>query len=249
LVTEAKNGKPYDASSANRKIRTLRHCARWIHRHRAFAGGNPFTDVYEFATDEPDWKGLSRIERLRLLAAAERLLTLKSRGNQQPLRDHAIFLLLLHTGLRVSELVNLNLDQYTGKDLKNVRRKGRKETKRLPVPSDARTALDAYIEQERGHTPGPLFCSRTARRISRQQIDRVMKDIAGQANAKLPQEEHIQLHAHKLRHTALKTLTDKNGGDLRKVLRVSGHTGIKHLVRYVQATYDEVADSMENMYR
>ena len=41
------------------------------------------------------------------------------------LRDHAIFLVLLHTALRISELLTLDLDQYRGKHLLNVKRKGR----------------------------------------------------------------------------------------------------------------------------
>ena len=65
--------------------------------------------------DEPEWKGLTDIEVTRLKAAAEQLIHLKRRRNQHPIQNHAIFHTLLRTGLRVSELLRLDLDQYEGK--------------------------------------------------------------------------------------------------------------------------------------
>ena len=112
-------------------LATLRHCANWIHFHRPFLAGNPCERVNDLRTEAPEWKGLKDIEVTRLKAAAEQLLHVKRRRNQNPLRDYAILLVLLHTGLRISELLSLELDQYQGKHFVNVRRKGKSVTRKV----------------------------------------------------------------------------------------------------------------------
>jgi site-specific recombinase XerD len=81
----------------------------------------------------------------RLRAAAEQLLRLRTGRNQHPLRDHAIFLVLLHTGLRVSELLELDIKQYREKHFTEVKRKGAKVTARVFLPKEAKEALDGYM--------------------------------------------------------------------------------------------------------
>jgi hypothetical protein len=46
------------ATTINRVLATLRHCARWIHRHRPFPAGDPCQGIAELTIDEPEWKGL-----------------------------------------------------------------------------------------------------------------------------------------------------------------------------------------------
>ena len=99
-------------TTINRTLATLRHCASWVHRQRPFLAGNPTERIAGIAIDDPEWKGLSDMELTRLKAAAEQLIHVKRRRNQQPIRDFAIFHVLLRTGLRVSELLRLDLDQY-----------------------------------------------------------------------------------------------------------------------------------------
>ena len=109
----------------NRRLQTLRHAAKWIQRQREFLAGNPTERIPDLVQDDPEWKGLSEIEVTRLRSAAEQLLHLQRRKNQQPLRTYALFMVLLQTGLRVSELLALELKQYQGKHFLNVRRKGK----------------------------------------------------------------------------------------------------------------------------
>ena len=85
---------------------------------------------------------------------AEQLIRLKLRKNQQPLKSSAVLLVLLGTGLRVSELLECDLKQYQGKHLVNVKRKGRKVSR--SVFPNTHKALDRYIEHERGMNGGPL---------------------------------------------------------------------------------------------
>src|SRR5262245_19454471 len=114
------------ATTVKRILATIRHAVSWIHRKRPFLAGNPTDRITEFRVDDPVWKGLTDQEVTGLRCAAEQLLHLKGRLDQNPLRDYAIFLVLLHTGLRVSELLSLGLDQYQGKHFQSVKRKGKK---------------------------------------------------------------------------------------------------------------------------
>jgi hypothetical protein len=61
---------------------------------------------------EPKWRGLKRVEQLRLLNAAQTLRMRKGWGSDQGLRNHALTATLLGTGLRVSGLLAIDVAQY-----------------------------------------------------------------------------------------------------------------------------------------
>ena len=233
-------------TSINRVLATLRHCANWIHRHRPFLAGNPCHRVNDLHTEAPEWKGLKDLEVTRLKAAAEQLLQLKRRRNQDPLRDYAIFLVLLHTGLRISELLALELDRYQGKHFINVKRKGKSVTRKVFLAQDAREMLDRYLDQSRGSQPGPLFCSRSGRRLARQNVDEALKAIASQANTRLPAEQHIHLSAHILRHTMLRKAAEKYG--VQYAMELAGHTSSRYIWRYVQPSSEEKEAALEELF-
>ena len=218
-------------STINRVLATLKHSARWIEAQRPFLAGNPTRRVKNLAVEEPEWKGLRDIDVMRLQSAAEELCRLSMRRDQQPLRAYAVLILLLHTGLRLSEVLSLELDQYRRKHLAGVVRNG-KEVSHVLVPSVAREILDRYVNQVRGRKPGPLFSTRTGHPLSRQKVHDAMQAIACHANSTLPADEHIHFSARLLRHTFLRRLAEKHG--VQHALEVSGHTSDKYIRRYIQ---------------
>jgi integrase/recombinase XerD len=230
----------------NRALATLRHCARWIHRRRPFLAGNPTERVADLNVDDPEWKGLRDIDITRLKAAAEQLVHVKRRRNQHPRRDRAIFQILLRTGLRVSELLSLDLNQYEGKHFLNVKRKGRKVTRAVFIASEAREALDAYLDAERGRDPGPLFRSRSAGRLARQNVDTALKAIAAQVNVRLSDNDKINLHAHVLRHTCLRRAAEKHG--VQYAMELSGQSSERYIWRYVQPSSQEKEAALEELF-
>jgi len=219
--------KKRSPTTVNRALATIRHCARWINFRRPFMAGNPTERIADIAVDDPEWKGLTDIEITRLKAAAEQLVHLKRRKNQHPVRDWAIFQVLLRTGLRVSELLRLDLDQYQGKHFSNVRRKGRKVTRAVFIAGEAREALDAYLDKVRDRQPGPLFCSRSGKRLARQNVDSALKAIAAQADTRLPDDQKINLHAHVLRHTCLRRAAEKHG--VQYAMELSGQSSERYI--------------------
>ena len=232
-------------STINRVLATLKHAAKWIHRNRPFLAGNPCARIGELQTEAPEWKGLTDVEITRLRSAAEQRLHLKRRRTEQPLRDFAVFMVLLHTALRISELLALRLDQFEGKHFLNVKRKGRIVSRKVFVAKDAREVLDRYLEEERSAKSLFLFCTSTGKPIDRQAVDRNLKRIAAQANAHLPPEEHMKLSAHVLRHTLLRKAANKHGVHYAKEL--SGHASDRYIWRYVQPSDEEKERAVEEL--
>jgi len=155
-------------------------------------------------------------------------------------------LVLLGTALRVSELAALDIEQYEGKNFLRVRRKGNNVTERVFVPQDAREAIDAYIDAVRGRGEGALVQSKTGKRLAIQNIAGALKRIAKQANAKIPDDEAIDLSPHDLRHTALRKMAEKKG--IRYAQQMAGHASSHYIWRYVQPSGDEMEEAVEQLY-
>ncbi|MBX9625552.1 MAG: tyrosine-type recombinase/integrase [Gemmataceae bacterium] len=231
-------------TTVNRMLATLRHCAGWVHHRRPFLAGDPCDGVRELVTTEPAWKGLSDVAVMRLRSAAEQLVHLKARRNQHPLRDRAIFLVLLHTGLRVSELLSLDRVQYRGRSFHDVKRKGKVRTAKVFVPPEAREALDAYLAAAEDR--GPLFPSRAGVRLARQHVDRLLKQLVAQANSRLPATEQIRLSPHVLRHTFLRKVTQKHGVEF--AMEAAGHASSKYIWRYVRPSEEQKEAALEDLF-
>jgi integrase/recombinase XerD len=91
------------------------------------------------------------VDQIRLLAAAETLRLRPGRGTNQGLRDYALMATLLGTGLRVSELLRIEKDQYNGKGFTNVLRKGGHVQKFIPVQKSHRVVLDEWLHERGDH--------------------------------------------------------------------------------------------------
>jgi integrase/recombinase XerD len=245
LEHEGNEGRGYAPTSVNRTMATLRRAARWIQARRPFLAGDPFERVSDLVVTLPQAKGLTKLQRSRVLAAADKLCALQTRGNQQPRRKRALLVVLLETGMRISETLRLTLDQYDGKYFRSVKRKGKRRDD-VYVSPEARAALADYFKQERGKELGPLFMSRGGEAMLRKDADRYLKQIAAMANANVPPEERVNLHAHLMRHTALKQAEAKYGRAFAQ--KKSGNVGMQHIERYVQPADSDYEDAMDNLY-
>jgi integrase/recombinase XerD len=241
-----RTGRKLAPSTINRVFATLRTAAKWIHGHSPFPAGNPMERIADFTTPEPSWQGLTDLQMVRMKAAADQLLTSCTAANQWPRRDFALFHVLYVTAMRVSELVELDVDQYNGRYLTNVQRKGKTVTPKIFLVKAVRGYLDHYIEQERGDEPGPLFQTRTRKRFSIQHVDYVLKKLAGQANATLPAKEHIDVHPHILRHTMLRKVREEKG--VEYAIEYAGHVSEKYIRRYTMPSEEETESALEELF-
>ena len=245
LENEANGGKGYAPTSVNRTMATLRRAARWIGGKRPFLAGDPFERISDLVTTAPPAKGLSKLQRGRVLAAADKLCALQTQANQQPRRKRALLIVLLETGMRISETLRLTQDQYDGKYFRNVKRKGKRRDDVYLSP-EGRAALVDYFENERGKELGTIFQSRGGEPMLRKDADRYLKQIAAMANANVPEDERVNLHAHLMRHTALKQAEQKFGRAFAQ--KKSGNVGMQHIERYVQPSTESYEEAMDNLY-
>jgi site-specific recombinase XerD len=147
-------------------------------------------------------------------------------------RDEAIFELFYSTGIRLSELVALdvkNLDPIS--ETVRVFGKGAKE-RICPVGTPALEAVSRYRSQAEVHA-GPLFINKSRRRLSARSVWLSMKKYLRAAG--LPAD----LSPHKLRHTFATHLLD-NGADLRSVQTLLGHSSLSTTQIYTHVTAERL---------
>lgn len=138
-------------------------------------------------------------------------------------RDYCILLLFMSCGLRVSELVGINLNDLS-QDSIRVHGKGNKDRLVFITP-EVREAIDDYLlvrsekEIEEGHE-NALFISRDACRISVRGVQKMVEK-----NLKKAGLDTTRISTHKLRHTAA-TLMLQNGVDVRTLQDVLGHESL-----------------------
>ncbi len=163
------------------------------------------------------------------------------RKRRARLRDRALIELLYGAGIRVGELVALDVrdvDLHRG-DVR-VMGKGGKE-RVIPLPSAARTALAAWLDERRrpGVLGEPLF---TALRPRREDAPRrlgardVRRLLAGRARAGGIQD-HV--HPHKLRHSYATHLLDM-GADLREIQELLGHASLSTTQKYTAVSVEHL---------
>jgi len=158
----------------------------------------------------------------------------KDESVPHPKRDLAMLELLYGSGLRVSELVGLDLQDIDHADRwLRVRGKGRKE-RQVPFPGKAAEALRAYL-MKRHAQPGEtgVFVNHQGRRISTRGVAKIVKyyarTIAGDA----------EIHPHSFRH-AFATHLLGDGADLRAIQELLGHARLSTTQKYTQLSLTEL---------
>jgi integrase/recombinase XerD len=225
---------------------TVRHFARWLHRKfpALFPLGCPTEGVKPPAEPSADWKALSRLEELRLLSAVQKLRVHRGTGTDQSLRNHALFAALLGSGLRVSEVLNLEREQYTGKGFTRVQAKGGVIRDFVPLHREGRQVLDEWLRARPAGSPA-LFMTRTGRKLSRREAAGIVRRIAAQANAHLSEDEKIDVSPHVLRHTFLRKLAETKG--VHYAREASGHQSDRYIWRYVKPDRQTLAEAVDEL--
>jgi integrase/recombinase XerC len=150
-----------------------------------------------------------------------------------PARDRAILELLYASGLRVSELSGLDLDDVEPSErLLRVRGKGGKE-RVVPYGGAAARALSTYL-RARGHTEGALFRNPRGGRLTVRSIRSIVRRSARAAGLTR------RVTPHTLRHSFATHLLD-GGADLRMIQELLGHSRLSTTQRYTHVTPDRLA--------
>ncbi|MBI1374384.1 MAG: tyrosine recombinase [Phycisphaera sp.] len=238
------DGHEYSAATMARKIATLRSFYKWMCR-RGHIAENPMLMIRS-----P--KQAKRLPKAMTVEQVEQLLAAPGDTTTLGARDRAILETLYSTGVRVSELVDLNrqnLDEI-GEAL-IIRGKGKKE-RVVPLGSHALAAIHHYtnlLDADRRFTfvrqayesgeAVPLFINKSGKRLSsrsvRRKLDKYLKQVGLDPS----------ISPHTLRHSFATHLLD-NGADLRSVQELLGHESLSttqiytHLsTQRMRRAYDE----------
>jgi integrase/recombinase XerD len=156
------------------------------------------------------------------------------------IRDRALLELLYATGARVSEVVNLDLDDLVDPTLVRLFGKGSKE-RIVPVGSYAQRALQTYLVRIRpglaslGKGTPALFLNQRGGRLSRQSAWQIISDAAQVAGLQ------GEISPHTLRHSFATHLLE-GGADVRVVQELLGHSSVATTQIYTLVTVDRLRE-------
>lgn len=222
----------YSAATMARKIATLRSFYKWAER-RTLAPTNPMT-----AIRTP--KQGKRLPKAITIEHIEKLLVTPTDRDVLGLRDRAMLETLYSTGIRVSELVDLNVDDLddTGEAMR-VRGKGKRE-RIAPLGAHALAAIQRYktmvLAEPRfaslwpsGGAGKPLFMNKHGGRLSSRSVRRKLDKYLKMAGL------DPKISPHTLRHSFATHLLE-NGADLRSVQELLGHQSLSTTQVYTHLT-------------
>jgi integrase/recombinase XerC len=202
--------------SLSRKLSAIRSFYRYLLREE-LVESSPVADTSSPKLDKRLPKFLNPDEVVRLLEAPD-----SSTAPGQ--RDRALIELLYASGLRVSELVSLDLEQVN-LETNEIRAWGKGAKERVVLMGKpAAAALASYLSQGRPQLLGKkkgsaLFLNRNGGRLTARSIQRILGKHTRAAGIKK------RVHPHLLRHTFATHLLD-GGADLRVVQELLGHASL-----------------------
>ncbi|MEF7566011.1 tyrosine-type recombinase/integrase [Bacillus infantis] len=150
-------------------------------------------------------------------------------------RDIAIILTLLYTGIRVSELVNLDIDDVEASERKGsltVRHGKGNKPRKLPLHPEVRRALRQYIDERTDEDPA-LFLSTHKKRISVRSVQHLCNKYG--------------VNPHKFRHTLVTNLVDQ-GQDDETIRTITGHEHVNMIARYRSVREEDKEAAISSLY-
>jgi integrase/recombinase XerC len=147
-----------------------------------------------------------------------------------PVRDRALFEVLYGCGLRISELVGLNLEDIDRTEgWLRVRGKGRKE-RQVPMPGQAASALERYLAERSVVRDEPaVFLNYLGARLTTRGVSKIVKMYATLISG------DPSIHPHAFRH-AYATHLLADGADLRAIQELLGHAQLSTTQKYTQVS-------------
>lgn len=161
-------------------------------------------------------------------------------------RDHAILELFYSSGLRLSELVNLNIDQFDFSDgTVTVHGKGNK-TRIVPLGNHATDAINKWLSHrtqllKNNIKEQAVFISKQGKRISARNIQYRLKEWA------IKQGIDTSVHPHMLRHSFASHVL-QSSGDLRAVQEMLGHANISSTQIYTHLDYQHLTKTYDSAH-
>ena len=222
------------ATTRARKIASIRVFFKFLCNKQGLIEKNPAQNL-----ETPKLE--KRIPKYLTLEDSKNLLIATKTDYRNKERDYAIITLFLNCGMRLAELVNINLKDINYYDQKlNIIGKGNKE-RTIYLNQSCIDALDKYIKVRANiNSEDALFLSEQRKRISRRTVQYIVKRELQRAGL-----DTKKYSVHKLRHTAA-TLMYKYGNiDIRVLQEILGHENVSTTQIYTHVDNIQLRNAIE----
>ncbi len=217
-----------------RKVACIRSFFKYLHTKLKIIDTNPAMELEppKISVKQPRYLNLEESKKL-----------LKVVNGKYKERDYAMLMLFLNCGLRLSELVSININSIKGDTLKVIGKGDKERTVYLNKASA--NAINAYLRVRNPNgikllDKNALFVSRNRKRISPRTVQVIVKKYIKAAG--LDDEVYS---THKLRHTAA-TLMYKHGNvDIRALQKILGHKSVATTQIYTHIDDDRLRKAVQ----
>ncbi|HEY9470090.1 MAG TPA: site-specific tyrosine recombinase XerD [Propionibacteriaceae bacterium] len=234
-----------EAPLANASVARAVIAVRSLHRFAAAEGLTAEDPARSVRPPKPP----RRLPKALSLEQVQAMLAVPATDTEVGLRDAALLELLYGTGIRISEAVNLDVDEVdrlartpADEPAPGLRVLGKGDKERIvPVGSYARKALEAYLVRGRpmlvaaGRGTPALFVNTRGDRLSRQSAWAVLRSVAEKAGIT------AEVSPHTLRHSYATHLLD-GGADIRVVQELLGHASVTTTQIYTLVTIEHLRE-------
>lgn len=219
-----------------RKLSALRSFFKYFTKSTHILAEDPTKDIEVPVPKQALPKFLSLNDSLRLLASAD---------STDSKRDYCILTLFLNCGMRLSELVGIDVRDidFTEKRLK-VLGKGNKE-RMVYLNSACIEALNSYLEDrsanKKAEAEPALFISNQNKRISKRRVQQIVENSLKEAGL-----DGKGITTHKLRHTAATLMYQYGDADVLTLKELLGHASVSTTEIYTHLSDDNVRSAVES---
>ncbi len=226
-----------------RKVSTIRIFFKYLSRKAKLIDVNPAQDLETPKLDKRLPKYLSLEDSMKLLNVTS------NEDNRNTERDFAIITLFLNCGMRLSELVGININDIDFEELKlNVIGKGNKE-RTIYLNKACVSAINDYlrvrpkegIKHDSKFSEKALFLSERRTRISNRTVESIVTKQLMAAGL-----DTRKYSVHKLRHTAATLMYQYGQVDIRALQELLGHESIATTEIYTHVSNDQVRHAVES---
>ena len=231
------------ATTRARKISTIRIFFKYLSQKTNILEVNPAQNLETPKLEKRMPKYLSLDDSKKLLNAAD------NQDNRNYKRDYAITTLFLNCGMRLSELVGINMNDIDFNECKmTVIGKGNKE-RTIYLNKSCMVAINDYIssrppqsliKRDSKNSEKALFLSEQKKRISNRTVQAIINKELQQAGL-----DSKNLSVHKLRHTAATLMYQYGNVDIRALQELLGHQSISTTEIYTHVSNEQVRDAVE----